>query len=1196
MLEEEKQNLQTLFIDQPEIAIQYCVARLCHGKFKTMNEFIEYQKSRGKVSTCQAAWTDGQFSIHCFDCALSPQSCICMECYHKGEHKGHHILYRPYSTGNCDCGDSSLWKQTGFCKEHQGNFGNPDQEEIDPDTLKLMSEIVPISLRIENLVSERFGKIDIVFNWLTEFVKIGDGYRRVISKALIDNECLDFILNSAFNLSKKNNIKIIKFITQFINDSYFISRCINTFHPMFVKLSKYRFTQALNGENSKNVNKYFDVLFHSTTVQATEYTFESKEDWVQLLNEYTENYISYSIDLIQNGINDPKPLQKNYSFYDILLASIKLPEQKPNVQILADKICCNNTRFADKLMYPTRYTSERNTLILQYVLYLFIDNVAECFAKSKNLQCAKPLECMSIYIKECLIDKDIDSFLINEENCTLPPLLERTVDKIMITPIFPLHSMVSTILFTNKENVAEIVRNAPIDIPFDDYIIYFSLISTRYVVAMNLDSLSLLPEESRGMRFIFEYANTFDSSIYMQFNLVQLTAGLIQDKNRYVTYIMKLHKLFIMDDEDLLLLRLSFLIFIGSLITDRCFYYKDDTKRVIEYLTFKLKQNPLTTEDIDREIISYIPNQVELRPIIYQCVKKLTNSIKGRGKTLFRLKDENNWNPVIPIVPLQSLLTIMESHTQKLPDQLMPFPEFLPEPPGYDLHSILLTPSLFCLMYIILHDNHKENESIESVHLVLNLLKLSLQFQKQPLNTQSPIEAANLDELVSKVTIPDWAQKITFNKKEQFSLIDLMIYYEPLSKQILNEIGIIAERAKEETTQEKSHKAMLLKEKIMQEYKSKQNSFTHDSSPIEESQECGVDVEDDAVYQILICQHPVHTKCYSQHFVCPIDRTQSVTILPSIPTGLEDLPNEKYYEAIKQFILSFPEEEDKWCQIVFNCFVSNFVVGEMRLRALPSALDPIKYSILAKNQFYCIWHYIKRNKFEIPEQGTVFRRFVAQMFKCDNPMKEFKETVKSYIISFGGDKQKLYIFLRQCEVFNRLVLLNAPTDKIDWDSILEYESFCEEFDIEFNDEELVVDPFSLIKLPNDYLDLSLPPYECPIKLFSVDTALCLHTGKIIPLHSKNYKHEKLDEYFKKERELDTTLILRLTGKLATELEIAAKDSQLRVFGSCYVDEFGDEDLGLTRCEPLHLNEDKLLEFIDLYLSGEWIYNRNVTYV
>ncbi|KAF4796839.1 hypothetical protein TURU_079631 [Turdus rufiventris] len=66
---------------------------------------------------------------------------LCAECFHQGEHAGHdYNMFRSQAGGACDCGDSNVMREAGFCKRHRikSNSNVPNV----PKHLLMMSELV----------------------------------------------------------------------------------------------------------------------------------------------------------------------------------------------------------------------------------------------------------------------------------------------------------------------------------------------------------------------------------------------------------------------------------------------------------------------------------------------------------------------------------------------------------------------------------------------------------------------------------------------------------------------------------------------------------------------------------------------------------------------------------------------------------------------------------------------------------------------------------------------------------------------------------------------------------------------------------------------------------------------------------------------------------------------------------------------
>ena len=115
------EELVSLFVSDPSSAIEKSQQIITSvTEFDSYKDFYNYHLEHPHISTCQKEWAKPQMAIHCCNCSNHPQSCFCLQCFLEGQHPGHEYLVRPNSTGNCDCGDLSLWKRSGFCPKHYG--------------------------------------------------------------------------------------------------------------------------------------------------------------------------------------------------------------------------------------------------------------------------------------------------------------------------------------------------------------------------------------------------------------------------------------------------------------------------------------------------------------------------------------------------------------------------------------------------------------------------------------------------------------------------------------------------------------------------------------------------------------------------------------------------------------------------------------------------------------------------------------------------------------------------------------------------------------------------------------------------------------------------------------------------------------------------------------------------------------------
>ncbi|KAJ5072598.1 ubiquitin ligase e3 alpha-related [Anaeramoeba ignava] len=67
---------------------------------------------------CKMHWEKNEFYYQCKTCQKNPNYGICLNCFWNGDHTNHDYKLSHGKGGLCVCGNSFLWKETGFCKFH----------------------------------------------------------------------------------------------------------------------------------------------------------------------------------------------------------------------------------------------------------------------------------------------------------------------------------------------------------------------------------------------------------------------------------------------------------------------------------------------------------------------------------------------------------------------------------------------------------------------------------------------------------------------------------------------------------------------------------------------------------------------------------------------------------------------------------------------------------------------------------------------------------------------------------------------------------------------------------------------------------------------------------------------------------------------------------------------------------------------
>ena len=325
-------ELVNSFISDPESAIERCQEIICSvSNFDSYKDFYTYHLKNAHISTCQHQWSTPELSISCRDCANSGNSCICLSCFLNGNHKGHEYSVDAGSVGNCDCGDLSLWKRSGFCSKHSG-LGDQDknpQDYLDKNLQTLLTDVIfkAAFSSLSNFTNDDTEKAISIIQFISSFLKFGDGFRRLIVISLTEKFDLKGLMSGIVQYSKDFNQSFQKLCGGLINDQLFIRN---------FSIICYYVLDACVLKDSKNVmthgNKYIsydiwnDFWFHSFNDNILEYNITHKKfRWFDFFCDnlaYTKELFSYVGS--ENFKDFPDPL------YTTICSAFKATKIQPN--------------------------------------------------------------------------------------------------------------------------------------------------------------------------------------------------------------------------------------------------------------------------------------------------------------------------------------------------------------------------------------------------------------------------------------------------------------------------------------------------------------------------------------------------------------------------------------------------------------------------------------------------------------------------------------------------------------------------------------------------------------------------------------------------------------------------------------------------------------------------------------------------
>ncbi|XP_053554395.1 LOW QUALITY PROTEIN: E3 ubiquitin-protein ligase UBR3 [Bombina bombina] len=199
---------EVLSVDKPAgetaDALEWCKCLLAGGdKFE---DFCLSVRSYDNATLCGLVWTANFVAYRCRTCGISPCMSLCAECFNHGEHAGHDFnMFRSQAGGACDCGDSNVMRESGFCKRHSVKSSSCVPSV--PEDLLLMSELVIprfIFYLIQYLrdgysepgsdassekdLQKTLQVLDPQITFLEDLTKMGGAMRSVLTKVLTNHQ------------------------------------------------------------------------------------------------------------------------------------------------------------------------------------------------------------------------------------------------------------------------------------------------------------------------------------------------------------------------------------------------------------------------------------------------------------------------------------------------------------------------------------------------------------------------------------------------------------------------------------------------------------------------------------------------------------------------------------------------------------------------------------------------------------------------------------------------------------------------------------------------------------------------------------------------------------------------------------------------------------------------------------------------
>ncbi|XP_051885288.1 LOW QUALITY PROTEIN: E3 ubiquitin-protein ligase ubr3 [Pristis pectinata] len=203
--------------------IEWCKCLMAGGE--SFDDFCKMVRAYDNATLCGLVWTANFVAYRCRTCGISPCMSLCAECFNAGEHTGHDFnMFRSQAGGACDCGDSSVMRDSGFCKRHRSTSSSSIPSV--PNELMMMSEhILPrVILRLvqhlrdgysesvsdpatERDLQKTLQQMEPLISLLEDLTKMGGAMRSILTRVLGNHQIYKDLSSGDFCTGEKTYAK-----------------------------------------------------------------------------------------------------------------------------------------------------------------------------------------------------------------------------------------------------------------------------------------------------------------------------------------------------------------------------------------------------------------------------------------------------------------------------------------------------------------------------------------------------------------------------------------------------------------------------------------------------------------------------------------------------------------------------------------------------------------------------------------------------------------------------------------------------------------------------------------------------------------------------------------------------------------------------------------------------------------------------
>jgi len=1188
--------------------LELCDNYIYKDKFPNFMSFQREVQRYSVKKTCQFAFRSETLIFGCDDCSQALNSCICVDCFMKGNHNGHKIKYKYSYNGSCDCGDPLNWKPEGNCSDHPGPSKNPDLEDISSELrTRLITSFKAILSDFDIILPSLGPLLTQTVKWLKNYVSIADSVRRCFTIALSRHTDLKKFF---FRLLETKNVDdFYSFFGGVSNDYVFSVEIAEVFIGILPEIYEHSLKLLIANSNNeqvvKGVKNFFAFSFHLTSSHEIKRLERNGFDWPKIYIKMV-SLLSSAIDMIPNQTIKECRLSiilgQIESFYELSFKGDKWNSYTDTFIHKLSKIMQQKeiSNMVFRAIGDKEDDTDQKALASHSLIYDW-GNIIYTFANHNYpFDFAFPLliESLSPVIDPMTIDISL-----------LDP-------KAGISWMMSLHIMAHYYLEFSKPHPNTLVNLTNGTFGSIDYLSKaLALYPLRLLIASRLYQSKFFIRNKESLLIVFS-SLSFKANLYLTFlplfNLIQQCFQMSQDKNGFATLIGKIFGIFDVNIDQTDKNNIEFLFIHFYLCLLLCNQTEKNTKKLFTDLIINhLKLKDLTSSQIE----SLIPNDLEKLDL-----SSITKNVEQQKSIFIQLTDDSDWNPFLPYLPQSLLFEVISKHSQK--SSLLPIPEI-------DRHSNFLqeashTQIIMAVVYqIIWNQNYQEGSSFKpSLDLCYSYLSFVSNFVSIKLLESNRVLHINSFFDLFSVMPADFSEyfqlQISYLGKEPASIYSMLIKLGGVTSLVLSKFGIYISTGESPNKKMDKTKSTEMKNKILKEFNNKQTIFSQTINgdievSIDECPICKTEQKDPilcypahffksaipstlwgvnpkSVVIFRSCCHHFHYECCGRtsQYKCPLDRSNRNC---KLPVYQKDAQNTQYLTIVHLFLQECYGNSDFILHGAYS-IAGEATIIEMRHRSNPSCFNDMSFSILIKNLFYilrsCNYSSTEGYFIEIPEVKLV-RRLIQ------DPVIPFNDALKEYIPM--ESIERAFCYLRRAAILEHFIFDTLTTSRmpsmIDWDEILSISYLSQHYSVTVEPEP-VLNPFCFNNLLPDFLDIIRTLWSQNKIYHGVQTAMCLITGEIVtmPNETKLPGVLSLVEHLTNSFDKCESVYMVVSGpKTLMVMTASLFFNQSVSHFSVYLDENGESNIGFNLyVRNMKLSHKNLEKLIEIYLSSKWIDN------